>query len=70
MMKVRFDPGLFQMLPKAQDFASILESDLFHYRLVGAMSCYLDPETLQHCIDSAMVTPYPLKEGAAVCKSC
>ena len=46
-----------RQLPQSADFENDRESDLFHYRLVGIMSCYLDAETLAHCISLALTSP-------------
>jgi len=52
-MDIQHGNGSENIYEVRRQFVNSFEKDMFMYRLIGAMSLYLDRETMQSCIESA-----------------
>ena len=62
MMPIQYDNDYLQIV--RHDFPTLHARDMFTYRLVGLMACYLDRETLAHCVESAFGEDRPKDCGS------
>jgi hypothetical protein len=65
MMQVQFDNGYPIIGETRAALPNNHERDLFMYRLVGRLSCYVDMETLMTCVKGAAEGPRIVEEKAS-----